>query len=185
MSINVHSIAYPQALRFRGRVAYAVEGLLIALAVLFPMAAHALGLPVFTLLPMHWTILLAGLVYGWKAGLLAGLAAPLVSFALTGMPFPALLPLITIELSVYGLAAGLFSQKGRINGFIAMALTLLAGRAAFTLTAFSLGRIEGGLGEFLQASFAAGLPAAALQIALLPVVAGALSNYLSPSAKRS
>jgi niacin transporter len=152
--------------------------------VIFPVAAHALGLPVFVLLPMHWTILLAGLVYGWKAGLLAGLAAPLASFALTGMPIPAVLPLMTVEIGVYGLVAGLTAQKSGINAFAGLLITLLAGRGAFLLTALMLGRIQGGLGEFLQASFAAGLPAAALQIVLLPVIAAGLSSALSAAKKR-
>jgi niacin transporter len=178
MSTSTLRILHPQVHRFRGTAAYLVEALCIALAVLFPTAAHALGLPVFALLPMHWTILLAALVYGWKAGLLAGATAPLLSFALTGMPFPALLPLITVELGIYGLCAGLLAQKSRINAFLSLVITLIAGRIGFTLMALLLGRIQEGLGPFLQASFAAGLPAAGLQVLLLPVAAAALSGAL-------
>lgn len=181
MSETTRAIFYPRVHTFRGRVAYAVEALFIALAVIFPMISHALGLPVFILLPMHWTILLAALVYGWKAGLIAGLVSPTANFALTGMPVAALLPLITVELAVFGLVAGLLAQKSRLNAFVTVALTLLAGRVAFTLTALLLGRVDGGLVDFLQAGFAAGLPAAAVQIALLPFIAAGISGMLARS----
>ena len=36
----------------------------------------------------------------------AGALSPAVSFALTGMPRPALLPFMVLELAVYGLCAG-------------------------------------------------------------------------------
>ena len=179
MNTNLRSIAYPQVHSFRGTLAYTLEALFVALAVVFPMAAHALGLPVFAILPMHWTILLAGMIYGWKAGLLAGLAAPAANLAITGMPIPALLPLMTIELGIYGLLAGLFARSRRINIFAGLFITLIAGRAAFAFTALLLGRVNGGLGEFLQASFAAGLPAAAAQIVLLPIIAAGISGALS------
>jgi niacin transporter len=184
MSENTRAIIYPRVHTFRGTAAYAIEALFIALAVIFPMAAHALGLPVFVLLPMHWTILLAGLVYGWKAGLLAGAVSPMANFALTGMPIAAVLPLMTVEMAVYGLVAGLLAQKSRLNAFAAIAVTLLAGRAAFAFTALLAGRIEGSLGAFLQNSFAAGLPAAAVQIALLPVIAAGISGALERSKNR-
>jgi hypothetical protein len=108
----------------------------------------------------------------------------MANFALTGMPIAAVLPLMTVEMAVYGLVAGLLAQKSRLNAFAAIAVTLLAGRAAFAFTALLAGRIEGSLGAFLQNSFAAGLPAAAVQIALLPVIAAGISGALVRSKNR-
>ena len=88
------------------------------MAVALPQLVHALG--AFTgmgtalgelLLPMHLPVMLAGFVAGPWAGGLAGLPAPLVSHMLSGMPLAALLPFMVIELSVYGIAAGLMSPS--------------------------------------------------------------------------
>src|SRR6056297_3210424 len=97
----------PQVVGFSGAKAYSIEALFIACAVLFPMVAHTAGWPVFALLPMHWTVLLAGMVFGSRAGLIAGISAPVLSFALTGMPVPMVLPLIVTEVAVYGFVAGI------------------------------------------------------------------------------
>ena len=59
--------------------------LFIGLAVLLPTIAHLTGAPVI-LLPMHGTVILAGLVYGWRGGAISGFLSPIVSFMITGMP---------------------------------------------------------------------------------------------------
>ncbi len=59
---------------------------LLASALVLPAIAHLLGAPVRWILPMHWPAVLAGLVYGWRGGLVVGALAPLVSFILSGTP---------------------------------------------------------------------------------------------------
>ena len=61
-------------------------------------------------LPMYIPILIIGVYRGWASGAIAGLLAPLISFALTQMPSSALLPFITLELTVTGLFAGVFAK---------------------------------------------------------------------------
>ncbi len=179
--INSVTLLRPQVIDFSGAKAYALEALFIAVAVLFPMVAHAAGWPVFAMLPMHWTVLLAGLVFGSQAGLIAGISAPLLSFVVTGMPIPMVLPLIVLEVAVYGSLSGLLREKSSLNTFTIVLITLIAGRSAFVAVAFSLGRINSGLLPFLESSFAAGIPAAVLQILLLPVVTLGLSRILRSS----
>ena len=58
-------------------------------------------------LPMHLPIIFVGLIAGPAVGAIAGAAAPLVSFLLSGMPMLAMLPLMMVELCAYGLVAGL------------------------------------------------------------------------------
>ena len=55
------------------------QALLIVAAVVLPAVAHLSGAPVRILLPMHWPVLLAGLVYGWRGGGAVGLADPSAS----------------------------------------------------------------------------------------------------------
>lgn len=58
-------------------------------------------------LPMHLPIIFVGLIAGPAVGAIAGAAAPLVSFLLSGMPMLAMLPLMMVELCAYGTVAGL------------------------------------------------------------------------------
>ncbi len=76
-----------------------VGGLLIALALVLPMAFHLTGVPqpgqVF--LPMHIPVLLGGFVLGPVFGFFVGLFSPIISSVLTGMPAVVRLPFMMIE----------------------------------------------------------------------------------------
>jgi len=174
-----NDIAYGQLSMRKAKTAVLGQALFLALALVIPMITHRLGLNFLVAQPMHWMILFAGLAYGPLSGALMGLSVPLASFALTGMPLPAMLPLMLPELAVYGLAAGLL--KGRLTAFGAVAAALIAGRAVFlALSAASgplalppaLGGQEASALEFIRRVWGPGLPAMALQIALLPALAG-------------
>ena len=85
--------------------------LLIRLALLLILLASG-GMIVFIVkqnkVVFKWSyrILLAGFICGPVSGMIVGLLAPVLSFALTGMPPAYAVPLMTIELCLYGLAAG-------------------------------------------------------------------------------
>lgn len=82
----------------------------VALPQVFHLAGATLGLgPMLgqTLLPMHLPVLLVGLLAGPYAGVATGALAPVISFALTGMPMAPMVPFMVIELASYGLFAGL------------------------------------------------------------------------------
>ena len=104
-------------------------------AVLLPQVCHLLGRAAGVgsalgemLLPMHLPILLAGALAGPFVGGVAGVLAPLVSFALTGMPGVALLPFMVIELGVYGLCAGALSRT-KLPTVAQLVAAQFAGRA--------------------------------------------------------
>lgn len=86
-------------------------------------------------LPMHLPVFLVAFFAGALAGFTVGFSAPIVSFLLTTLlqnPMPALpmLPYMVIELSVYGLLAGLLrSRLPRIPVFFDLLLAQLGGRA--------------------------------------------------------
>ena len=87
----------------RVRAVSAQMALLLAAAFVLPALAHAAGVPGRVWLPMHWPVIFAGLCYGWRSGALIGLAAPGVSFLLSGMPPAVVLPGMTAELAAYGM----------------------------------------------------------------------------------
>lgn len=140
-------------------------------AFLLPALAHLTGLPTRVLLPMHWPVILAGLCYGWRSGLAIGLAAPSVSFLVSGMPPVFILPAMTVELAAYGLLAGFARQNLRLNTFASAAISLIGGRVVFLATIFAFGTITTGLGTYLQTSMLPGIPAALAQLILLPLAA--------------
>lgn len=85
------------------------------------------------LLPMHYIIIITGLLFGWEIGLLSGLSIPLFSFFISGMPPVSILPFMMIETCIYGFCSGIFYKKFQSHLYLSLFLTLLLGR----LSAFS------------------------------------------------
>ena len=84
-------------------------------AVLLPQVVHGLGVILGVggklgqmLLPMYLPVFIIGVCRGSVHGAVVGLTAPIISFAITGMPTAVLLPYITVELVATGLLAGAF-----------------------------------------------------------------------------
>jgi hypothetical protein len=156
-------------LSFTGMRAFLFQLLFIALAVLLPAAAHLTGISVRMLLPMHWPVLLAGLVYGWRAGLLTGILAPVVNYLITGYPLPPILPSMTVELLTYGFIAGILREVFRFNAFIAIAIAAVLGRLVFAGSVIILNVVPVNQVEYFRAALVPGIFAALLQIILLPI----------------
>lgn len=155
----------------------ATIGAIIA-AVALPQLLHIIGLVSNmgtalgeTFLPMHIAILAAGLLGGGTVGFVSGALAPLISFALTGMPSVYMLPFMIIELASYGLICGLLANKSMptIAKLLIAQIGGRAVRAVFIVAAFFL------LGSkiapsVILTSFAAGLPGLILQWTLIPLM---------------
>lgn len=121
----------------------------VTVAVALPWLCHLLGgwLGLGTglgemLLPMHLPVMVAGMTGGPVVGLLCGVASPLISFALTGMPMPAMLPFMMVELAAYGLCAGLL-RRCQLPAFVKVLLVQMVGRltraAALALAVYGFG----------------------------------------------
>lgn len=151
-----------------GARAYFFQLLLIGSAVGLPVAAHLAGAPVRYLLPMHWPVILAGLVYGWRGGALTGFLAPVVSYFFSGYPLPNILPSMTVELLVYGLIAGALRERFSLNAFLSVTIALILGRIVFVLSV--LMGFSGAINyaAYFQSALLPGIVAALCQILLLP-----------------
>jgi len=155
-----------------GLRAVSVQAVLLALsAAVLPALCHVAGLPVRWLLPMHWAVLLAGLIYGWRAGAAIGVLAPSVSFLISGMPLPHILHAMTIELGTYGLVAGASRQWWRLGGIASTLVAIVAGRAVFVAAALLTGATAPSLTVYARAALLPGVAAAIAQLLLLPLVA--------------
>ena len=133
MQTNVKTKILPR-LSFKAQTAalFAALAAAVALPQLFHLvgAVSDLGTTVgASFLPMHLPIMIVGFIAGPYAGVVAGALAPVVSFLLSGMPTPAMLPLMIAEISAYGLFAGLL-RNAKIPSFAKLLSVQLLGRAA-------------------------------------------------------
>ncbi len=151
------------------------DGLLLAgliiVAVALPPICHLAGVPVRWFLPMHWPIVLAALVYGWRGGAIVGILAPLVSYVISGYPLPVKIPPMTVELAAYGVLIGVFRERLHLNGFLATTLGLVCGRILFLGVILLTAANEVPFGQYLAVAMVPGLLAVALQVAILPPIA--------------
>jgi hypothetical protein len=126
---------------------------------------------------MYLPIILVGFLYGAIAGTPAGMAAPLVSFALSGMPLAVVLPFVSIELIAIGFAAGML-RTAKLPAIAKLVLAQLAAKAIFAiaiLAAIASGSETISTGNIF-ASIQMGLPGWALQWALIPLILFRLEN---------
>lgn len=159
-------------LAFSGVSSFLFQILLVSAAVGLPVMAHLTGAPVRQLLPMHWPVILAGLVFGWRGGALVGLTSPIISNLISGMPLPGILPTMTIELTLYGLVAGFLRERFHLKAMVCVAAAIVAGRAAFILAVLTFIGSGSQLKGYFVAALVPGIPAALAQIILLPWLAG-------------
>jgi LytS/YehU family sensor histidine kinase len=142
---------------------------------LLPIVFHSLfgaaGGKMF--LPMHYAVLLGGLLLGPVAGVFLGVTTPVLSTLLTSMPPVAILPPMVVELTVYGLVAGIAHRHWRLAPLWSLLLAMAAGRIALGLAVALLGPFIGLKAEpvaYVLASIVAGLPGIAVQIVVIPVL---------------
>ena len=123
----------PLSLRFTDVRTYLIIAAFVALSVLTPWIFHQFQLAGATYLPMHFFVFAAALAGGWQAGAIVGLLTPFASFAVSGMPALTVLPQIAVEVTAYGLIAGLLRQKFHLNVFWSLLGAMVAGRIALLL----------------------------------------------------
>ncbi|MCJ7655707.1 MAG: ECF transporter S component [Dehalococcoidia bacterium] len=145
--INRIAFSKPQTflmtLKYNDIRSYVLTALFVTLAVFVPWIFHQFHLAGATFLPMHIFVLIAGLLFGWRAGLITGLLTPLVSHFISGMPVLNVLPQIMIELSAYGLIAGILRQKYNLRPIWALLGAIAGGRMALLLAMLVIYLIAG------------------------------------------
>jgi len=145
--INRIAFSQPQpslmALKYTDIRSYVLTAVFIMLAVFVPWVFHQFHLAGPTFLPMHIFVLIAGLLFGWRAGLIVGLFTPLVSYFISGMPVLSILPQVLIELSAYGFIAGILRQKYNLRPIWSLLGAMVGGRIALLLAILVIYIIKG------------------------------------------
>jgi LytS/YehU family sensor histidine kinase len=125
------------ALKYKDIQSYLFTAAFVMLAVFVPWVFHQFHLAGPTFLPMHIFVLIAGLLFGWRAGLLVGLFTPLVSYFVSGLPAINVLPQVVIEVTAYGLIAGMLREKYNLRTIWSLLGAMIGGRLAL-LSAISI-----------------------------------------------
>ena len=170
----------PMILKYTDLRSYVLTLAFVLLDVLVPWVFHQFHLAGPTFLPMHIFILIAGLAFGWRAGLMVGLLTPLASYLVSGMPALRILPQIVVELSVYGLAAGILRERFNRPVIWSLLAAMVAGRLALCLAVLvaylTLGTIYSPLGPeanpflVVWSAVKQGWPGTVIQLALIPAI---------------
>jgi Protein of unknown function (DUF1393). len=159
-----------------------ITAVCIALCVVLPMAFHTVRNAGGIFLPMHIPVLLCGLICGGPLGFLCGLAGPVLSSLMTGMPPMAILPGMTVELAVYGLMTGLLMQMVHTQNtyadlYLSLIGALLTGRIVAGIAQaiiFSSGHYS--MAAWATSYFVTGLPGILIQLAFIPSIVFALER---------
>lgn len=182
-NIEMRSIFVSERKTLKVRTLVTVFG--IAMCVLLPQlfhligAASGLGASVgAAFMPMYLPALFVGLFSGSIPGIICGIASPFISFALTGMPVPVLIPIMAAELAVFGGAAGVLSER-KMPWTVKVLVSQLLGRGMRMLFAvvsvYLLGAGETMLSQTAELLLS-GLPGIALQLCVLPLIMRGLEN---------
>ena len=112
--------------------------LLLAGTVLLQFLVHLIpphnGTPVGAyLLPMFYAPLIAVAFYGLRVGLITGILAPVLNYALLGNPRPELIAGLTLELTIFAVAAWYLMSYKRFNIVSAPLAYILAKVVAATV----------------------------------------------------
>ena len=133
--------------------------------------------------PMHIPVLLAGFLCGPWWAMAVGAVAPLLRFALFGMPpiFPTGVAMC-FELAAYGLVSGaLYARlpKKTSNIYVSLIAAMLTGRVVWGIVRVVLSGVSGE--PFTWAAFMAGaflnaIPGIIIHILLIPIIVLALKK---------
>jgi len=186
---------FPTVLKYTDIRSYVFTFVFVLLDVLVPWVCHQFHLAGPTFLPMHIFVLLAGLLFGWRAGLIVGFLTPLTSYAISGMPVLRILPQIVVELSTYGLVAGILRQRLNLRPIWSLIGAMVSGRLALGLAVLSIylivGEIYTPLGSaanpltVVWAVIKQGWPGIVIQLALIPLVIWLVGKLTTKKAKGS
>ena len=137
------------------------------------------------LCPMHIPVLLCGFLCGPAWAALVGAIAPLLRFALFGMPplFPTGVAMC-VELATYGAVSGVLYRlmpRKIVNIYVSLVAAMLAGRIVWGIVRVALSGVTGSAftwAAFLSGAFTSAVPGMILHIVLIPLIVLALQKAL-------
>ena len=148
------------ALNYDESKTYLWATVFVACNLVLPQVFHLIPQGGVIFSPLSLVILVGAYKFGWKTGLLAALASPLVNHAITGMPAWEVLPVMTLKLAVLAMVAGLAAQRFKMVSLPLLIGVILVSKAIGCLGEFIL---TGGIAATI-ADFTIGWPGLLLQV---------------------
>lgn len=158
-------------------ITLALAAMFLALALVLPFVTAGIPQIGNALCPMHIPVLLCGFVCGPWYAMGIGFIAPLLRFALFGMP--PIMPIgiaMCFELAAYGLVSGLmykYLPKKKPYIYVSLIGAMLIGRGvwgAARTVLYGLGKSEFGFAAFIAGAFTNAIPGIIIQIVLIPLL---------------
>ena len=155
----------------------ALAAMFLALALVLPFVTAGIPQIGNALCPMHIPVLLCGFVCGPWYAMGVGFIAPLLRFALFGMP--PIMPIgiaMCFELAAYGLVSGLmykYLPKKKPYIYVSLIGAMLIGRGVWgtaRTVLYGLGKSEFGFAAFISGAFTTAIPGIIIQIILIPLL---------------
>lgn len=151
---RLYTLSYEEARTYLWAALFVVCNLVL------PQVFHLIPQGGFIFAPLSLVILAGAYKFGWRVGLIAALASPLVNHLLTGMPAWGILPVMTFKLVALALIAGFTAQY-----FKKVSVPLLVGVVLASLLVGGLGELAltGGIASTVQ-DVTIGWPGLLLQV---------------------
>ena len=178
--------AYPTA---QGVEAWVGALVLIAAGVILPYFVHAFGASPRVLMPMHFPVLIAGVLLSPLAAALVGLLTPAISMGITGYPTSAQVMRMMPELAAYAavtsgmlrllpLWPGLSERAGRIAAIaVAVAVAMIVGRLVY-VAFYALTAGPESLRFFTAVLISPAVPGIIAQLVIVPPLADRLHRSM-------
>lgn len=154
----------------------AAAGLLLAIGLVLPYFFMSFGKEVGTIFsPMDLTILLAGLILGWRYGLVLGIITPIISSFLTGMPPLPIAVTMMFQLGAMGFITGMLRNK--VNKFLNLIIAEVIGNFLYAiLFIIFMGLPTHKFYHLIFVVFVIGLPGIVLQWIIVPYLSRVLKK---------
>lgn len=143
-----------------------LTALFIALTLVLPFIT--MQIPQFgkMLTPMHFPVIIAGIILGPIYGALVGIISPLLRMTIFGMP-PLLMAIcMTFELFTYALVTGLLRNK--LNIYLNLVIALILGRIVYAAVAMLIMKTP--FFPTLLTTFTSAIIGIILQFVLIPQI---------------
>ena len=153
-SVKLYTLNFDEARTYLWAALFVVSGMVL------PQVFHLIPQGGIIFAPLSLVILAGAYKLGWRVGLIAALASPLVNHLLTGMPEWNVLPVMTFKLVALALVAGFTAQHFKL-----VTLPLLIGVVLVAELIGGLGELAltGGIEATVQ-DFTVGWPGLLLQV---------------------
>lgn len=162
-------------------VKFVYAAMCLALCMVLPFLTGQIPQIGSALSPMHIPVLLCGFLCGGPYGLIVGMLAPLLRFALFGMPplFPTGAAM-TFELAAYGAATGILYKKlpkTIPNIYVSLIASMLIGRVIWgiVMTVIAgVSQVQFSFQLFIMGAFLNAIPGIICHIIIVPILVMAL-----------